>query len=331
MNKVRWGLLSTARINRRVIPSIQRSNRSELIAVASRNHKKAQKYAQDWEIPLAFGSYQEMLDSGKIDAVYISLPNHLHAEWTIRALNSGIHVLCEKPMALTLKEVDEMIKTSQQTKRILSEAFMYRHHPQTKIAGKFIQDGNLGEISHAWGSFSFMLTDRKDIRLVREWGGGSLWDIGVYPVSLAQFLLGSPPQSVMGNCWEGDTDVDETFAGQLCYPGERFAQISCSFRTQFHTHFEIIGTHGRLIMNRPFIGMEDDRRLTFQPNEGAPFELPVPEEPLYLGEIEDLNSAILDGKPAYLTLDETRNHIRTVLALYQSARTKKSVFINQID
>ena len=135
MNKIRWGLLSTANINRRLIPAIRASERGELVAVASRSLESARKYAHEWDIPKAFGGYQEMLESGEVDAVYISLPNHLHAEWSIRSMQAGVNVLCEKPFAITLDEVDQMIAASQASGRVLSEAFMYRHHPQTKYVG----------------------------------------------------------------------------------------------------------------------------------------------------------------------------------------------------
>ncbi len=146
MNKVRWGLVSTANINRRVIPAIRECQRSELVAVASRDLQQARDYAQKWEIPQAFGSYQAMLESDQVDAVYVSLPNHLHAEWAIKAMQAGKHVLCEKPFATSLQDVDRMIATSRQTGRKLAEAFMYLHHPQMDIVNQWVQSGKLGEI-----------------------------------------------------------------------------------------------------------------------------------------------------------------------------------------
>lgn len=316
---VRWGLLSTANINRRLIPAILASPRGELTAVASRDLDKAKAYAAQWGIPLAFGSYQEMLNSGTVDAVYISLPNHLHAEWTIRALQAGVHVLCEKPFAITLEEVDHMIAASQANGCVLAEAFMYRHHPQTKVVGEWVRSGRLGEITQVWGVFNFQIGQRDDVRLVPEYGGGCLWDVGVYPLSFAQYVYGGPPEQVFGMQWIGDTGVDETFVGQMRYPGGGLAQIACSFRNPFNTQMEIIGREGRLSLNRPFTAVEDNRRLLFYPANGEVQEIPVPEQELYIGEVEDMHAAILDGAPTYLTLEETRNHVRTVLALYQSA------------
>jgi D-xylose 1-dehydrogenase (NADP+, D-xylono-1,5-lactone-forming) len=325
MRKVRWGLLSTANINRRLIPAIRVSRRGELVAVASRDGARCKAYARKWNIPQSFDSYQAMLDSGRVDAVYISLPNHLHAEWSIRAMQAGVHVLCEKPFALSLEQADQMIAASQQTGRVLAEALMYLHHPQTKIMGEWAHSGRLGEISLVHGAFNFTVKTRDNVRLVDEYGGGCLWDVGIYPLSFAQYILGGPPTAVSGMQWVGDTGIDETFAGQLIYPGDRLAQISASFRTPYYTYVEIIGTQGRMTLNQPFTRLDDDRRLIFYPQEGDPREVPIPEQDLYIGEVEDMHAAILDGAQTYLGLSETRDRVRTILALYESARSGKTV------
>jgi len=328
MSIIRWGLLSTANINKRLIPAIRMSQRGELVAVASRDEKKAKAYARDWEIPTAFGSYEAMLTSGSIDAVYISLPNHLHAEWSIRAMTEGVHVLCEKPFALSVDEVDRMITASELNKRVLAEAFMYRHHPQTRLAGDWVQRGKLGDICFVRGMFNFTIQKQHHIRLVPEYGGGSLWDIGIYPLSFAQFIMGGPPTWVSGSQWLGETRVDETFAGLLHYADDRVAMIGSSFRAPFFTSAEIIGTEGRLAFNRPFVILDETRKLIFQPRDGEPREIPVPEKELYLGQIEDMHAAILDDEPNYLSLDETRNHIRTAEALYRSAQSEQVVHLD---
>jgi D-xylose 1-dehydrogenase (NADP+, D-xylono-1,5-lactone-forming) len=324
--RVRWGLLSTANINRALIPVIRSSDRGELVAVASRTPARAEAYAQEWRIPLAFGSYKAMLASGEVDAVYIGLPNHLHAEWSIRAMEQGVHVLCEKPFAISLSEVDAMIAATERTGMVLAEAFMYRHHPQTKMIGEWLQSGHLGEIATFYGVFNFALHNRDNVRLVLDWGGGSLWDVGVYPLSFAQYVMGGPPLFVSGNQWIGASGVDETFTGQLHYDGDRLAQISCSFRSPFHTGVELYGTAGRLDITRPFNNMAEGE-VIFYPTDGEPQHLPVPEKELYLGEVEDMHAAILDGAAPYLTLAETRNHVRTVLALYESARERQVVLL----
>jgi predicted dehydrogenase len=321
MNRVRWGLLSTANINRKVIPAIKKSSNGELVAVASRYHRSAETYAQQWEIPKAFGDYDAMLNSGTIDAVYIGLPNHLHAEWSIRAMQAGIHVLCEKPFAISLQEVDDMIAASRKHNRYLQEAFMYRHHPQTKLAAEWVKSGKLGDVCLFQSSFHFMLDEIENVRLNAEYGGGSLWDVGVYPVSFAQLIMGSPPEWVAGDQSTGTTGIDISFAGQLHYSGNRMALISSSFCTPLYTFAEIVGTQGRLRLNRPFIGQQDPgRRTTFYPLDGDSVEVPIPDQELYIGEIENMNNAILEARPTLILLEESRDHVRTTLALYEAAK-----------
>lgn len=320
MNKVRWGLVSTANINRRVIPAIRECLRSELVAVASRELQFASAYAKKWEIPQAFGSYQEMLNSNQVDAVYISLPNRLHAEWTIKALQAGKHVLCEKPFAITLEEVDRMIAASQATGRKLAEAFMYLHHPQMQLVQDWVQSGRLGDILQVRGVFNFQTSDPEDVRLQPELGGGCLWDVGVYPVSFAQSVFGGPPERVFGWQWIGSSGVDEVFTGEMRYPNGGFAQISSSFRSPMYTSAEIIGSEGRLVLDRPFVMPDKQPEMLFYRSQDVVEKVSIPQKSLYLGEIEDMVSAILDGSPQRLSLQETRNHVKTVLELYEVAK-----------
>ncbi len=321
MNNVRWGLLSTANINRKLIPAIRASSRGQLTAVASRNLAKVEAYAAEFEIPKAFDSYDKMLESDDIDAVYISLPNHLHAEWAVKALNSGKHVLCEKPFALSLEEVDQMKEAAEKNGRVLAEAFMYRHHPQTKTVGEWIRNGRLGDIIYLEAFFSFKDMDADNVRLVPEWGGGALWDVGIYPISLAQYVMGGPPEWVVGDQVVGESGVDMVFSGHMHFSNQRVAHIACSFQTPFHTFAQIIGTEGALTLERPFTQMDEGNYLYFTPNNGEREQVSVPEKELYLGEVQDMNGAILDGQKNYITLEESRNHVRTALALYASAKS----------
>jgi predicted dehydrogenase len=331
MTTVRWGLLSTANINRKLIPAIRESARGGLVAVASRSIEKAREYASEWKIPLAFGSYEEMLSSGEIDAVYIGLPNHLHAEWSIKSLLAGVHVLCEKPFTTSLDSVDRMIAASHKSGCALAEAFMYRHHPQTKLISQLIHDGKLGEISLIRGTFNFKLGDKGrkpdslNVRMVPEYGGGCLWDVGIYPLSYAQFLMGSPPDWVFGSQVLGPTGIDEVFAGQMGYKtaggGEVLAQISSSFNTPFHTFMEIIGTEGKLHITRPFTDLNRNAQISLTDQKGKIQKIRVPKKSLYIGEVEDIQAAILEKNNPLISLEESKNHVRTALALYQSAQT----------
>jgi len=341
MSTVRWGLLSTARINRRLIPAIRESKRGKLAAVASRDSQRAKDYAREWDIPQAFGSYQDMLESGEVDAVYISLPNHLHAEWTIKAMQAGIHVLCEKPFAVSLEDVDEVIRVQQQTQTAVAEAFMYRHHPQTKLVREFVNSGKLGAITAVQGIFTFLMGDRArspeslNVRMVPEFGGGCLWDVGIYPLSFTQYLLGGPPHWVSGFQVTGPTGIDEVFNGQMKYQGdsgkEILAQISGSFNAPYHTKMEIIGQDGRLEITRPFNNITRAAKVLFTDSKDRTRKLKVPRKSLYLGEVEDLQAAILDGKKPLISLQETRNHVLTALALFQSARTGEAVKLVDFD
>lgn len=318
-DRVRWGLLSTANINRMLIPAIRASERGELAAVASRSQASADAYAAEWDIPLAFGSYEALLQSDAVDAVYISLPNHLHAQWSIKAMEAGKHVLCEKPFALNVEDVDRVRAVARATGMRIAEAFMYRHHPQTKIAMQLINDGRLGELVAVRGVFTFRLEERDNVRLVPEWGGGSLWDVGCYPVSIAQYFLGGAPQSVFGAQQLGPEGVDERFVGQMQYEGGAMAQFTSSFSVPEHAYVEVLGTNGRLALNHPFKPRLTGNDFLLVDVDGAAQEIAVPEVELYGGEVEDLQAAILDGARPTISLAETRDHVRTILALYQSA------------
>ena len=325
MSKVRWGLLSTANINQMLIPAIRASERGELVAVASRSQESADAYAAKWDIPRAFGSYEAMVESNEVDVIYISVPNHLHVDWSIKAMENGKHVLCEKPMALSVEEMDRAINVARATGMNLQEAFMYRHHPQTKSAGDFLRSGGLGEISVVRAVFSFKLDEVTNVRLVPEYGGGSVWDVGCYPISIAQFFMGGPPQWVFGDQVIGNTGAEEIMVGQMHYGNGCFAQFTSSFRTPFHTYAEVMGTKGRLTLDFPFRTDAGVPKLLFYPRDQDAVEIEVPKTDLYSGEVEDMHNAILDGATPYISLEETRNHIRTILALVKSAETHMPV------
>ncbi|MEW5986435.1 MAG: Gfo/Idh/MocA family oxidoreductase [Chloroflexota bacterium] len=328
---MRWGLLSTARINRRLMPAIRQSARGELAAVASRSQAAADAYAQEWDIPLAFGSYEAMLASDAVDAVYIALPNHLHAEWTINSLAAGKHVLCEKPFALSLAEVDAVAEAGQRYGRVVMEAFMYRFHPQMKTLGAWVRSGLLGSIAYVVGRFGFPLLDESNVRWRPEWGGGCLWDVGAYPVSLAQYIYDGPPLRVTAVQRLGQTGIDISFAGQLEYAGGGVAHVESSFQTPFHQEARIVGTVGYVEIERPFNPLEPvPLSMVFRGKDGRSEVIPIADEYLYLGEVENMQAAILDGAPPYLTLAETRNHVRTILALYKAAAEGRVVELAEI-
>src|SRR3954469_4685004 len=229
MQRVRWGLLSTARINRLIIPAIRASARSEVTTVASRDQAKASAYAHEWQIPRALGPYDALLNDRDIDVIYISLPNSLHVEWTIRALEAGKHVLCEKPLALSVEEVDRITDACRRSGRAAAEAFMYRHHPLTHMVQQVVGSGRLGAVKSYRGAFTFALTREGDVRLDPAMGGGSLWDVGCYPLSYANLLAGTEPAEVFAWQRASDRGVDMELSAMMRYADGSIAQFDCGF------------------------------------------------------------------------------------------------------
>lgn len=317
-----WGLISTARINQALIPPLRQSQRNRLLAVASRDLGRAEVYAQTNGIPRAYGSYEDMLADPDVDAVYISLPNHLHTEWTVKACRAGKHVLCEKPLAISLEEVDLIQAEAKKAEVTVAEAFMYRHHPQTLKIQELVAAGAIGEVKFIRGSFSFMIQS-PDIRLAPEWGGGSLWDVGCYPVSFAMMIVGEPPVEVAGWQDNGDTGVDMFFAGQMRFANGTLAQFDSGFNVPLYSVMEIRGTDGTIIVPTPF--KPDPRQRVILQRENSQEHFAFPRYSPYLGELENFADAALDGDPQRVTLDQSRAHIATLLGLYQSARDNQPV------
>jgi predicted dehydrogenase len=322
-DRLRWGILGTGRITRALIAALRASPRNEVIGAASRTDTRAREFAREWALPRAFGSYQAMLDDPGIDVVYNALPNHLHAEWTVAAALRGKHVLCEKPLALTVEDVDRMAEAARAAGVVVTEAFMYRHHPQTLKVRELVEQGAVGALRLLRGSFSFTLDRPGDVRLEPSMGGGSLWDIGCYPVSYARLLAGAEPVEAFGWQTLGPSGIDETFAGQLRFPRDVLAQIDCSFRLPFRTHVEVVGGDGAIAIPRPFKpGLKETFLLTR--GDGAqPIEIEGPE--LYLGEVEDMFDAVRLGRPPRVSLADSRGNVAALLALLRSARAGQPV------
>jgi predicted dehydrogenase len=323
MPRLRWGLLSTARINNRVIPAIRAAARSEIAAVASRTTERAQAYAAERMIPRALGSYEALLDDPGVDVVYIGLPNSLHVEWTVRALEAGKHVLCEKPLALSVEDVDRIQAAATRASRVAAEAFMYRHHPLTHAADAVVKSGRLGVIRGFKGTFTFPLTREDDPRLDPAMGGGSLWDVGCYPVSYTCFLVGAPPVEVFAWQQLSSTGVDLELAGMMRFADGSVAQFDSGFAGPFRAEMEVIGTDGVLRIHRPFRTDELSRLLltTGDDTETLPFEA----APAFAGEIADMEAAALDGRPQRIPLTESRRTVQTISSLYESAKTGRTL------
>ncbi len=323
--KLNWGLLSTAKINRALIKPLNASKRTRLLAVASRSQSSADAYAKEWKIPRAYGIYESLLSDPEIDVIYNSLPNHLHAEWTIKALRAGKHVLCEKPFALTLDEVDAVVAASKETGKVVAEAFMYRHHAQTYKVKEIVDSGKLGTIQFIKGAFSFKLEQGENIRWMAELGGGSIWDVGCYPISYARMLVGAEPVEVFGWQATGQGGSDETFIGQMRFGNGVYMQFDSSFRVPFRTYMEIVGTEGTLIVPNPFKpGKKNFLRLD---KDGRETILKVKGGKLYMGEVDDMCDSILKNTPSLVSLEDTRANIAVILGFIKSAKTGKNTTI----
>ena len=319
-----WGLLSTARINRALITPLRASKRNHLLAVASRSQESADAYALEKKIPRAHGSYEALLADPEIDVIYNSLPNHLHAEWTIKAVEAGKHVLCEKPLALNVDEVDAVKTAAQKHGRVVAEAFMYRHHPQTLKVQEIVQSGSLGTVKLIRGSFSYVLSRPEDIRLLDPaMGGGSIWDIGCYPISYARTVLGENPLEVFGWQATGETGIDETFIGQMKFANEVHAQFDCSFVIPFHSFMEIVGSEATLNIPKPF--KPEVNEEIFITRDDKTETIKVKGQELYIGEVEDMADAILLGKAPRISLDDSHANVAAIFALLESARIDRPV------
>ena len=329
-----WGLLSTARINRALVPPLNASPRTRLLAAASRSQAAADAYAREWNIPRAHGSYEALLADPEIDVVYNSLPNHLHAEWTVKALRAGKHVLCEKPFALTLAEVDAMIAASKETGKALAEAFMYRHHPQTLKVKELVDSGVLGKLQLIKGAFTYTFTREGNFRGIKEMGGGSLWDVGCYPVSYARLIAGAEPAEVFG--WQvegaalrpegaskGPDGSDMSFVGQMRFANGVHAQFDSGFQSPLRSFIEIVGSDASLNIPVPF---KPGLKSQFILRRGNKVEtIHVKGQELYMGEVDDMCDAILLGKPPRISLADSRANVAAILALLESAKTGKPV------
>jgi D-xylose 1-dehydrogenase (NADP+, D-xylono-1,5-lactone-forming) len=323
---LRWGVLGTARINRSVIPPIRSSARHALVAVASRDLERAELYAREWRIPHAYGSYEGLLAAADVDAVYIPLPNALHVPWTLQAIRQGKHVLCEKPLALSAADVDAVAEAAGRAGVVVAEAFMYRHHAQTLLLKRLVDEGQIGALRLVRSAFSFTLTRDTDVRLDPALGGGSLWDVGCYPVSISRYLAGAEPIEVYGRATLGPTGIDEAFAGQLQFR-DAIAQFDCGFRAPFRTHLEVVGTEGYVTVPVPFKpGVETRLFIT---RGGHTETLSVEGEPLYSGEVDNLADAVQMGRPSRVTLEDSRGNVAALVSLYESARTGAAVTVER--
>jgi len=320
-----WGILSTANINRAFIPGLRASKRSNLLAVASRSHELVNSFARELKIPRTYDSYEALLADTEIDVIYNPLPNHLHAEWTIKAVEAGKHVLCEKPLALNVSDVDAIAGAAKTHGRVVTEAFMYRHHPQTLKAQELVGSGSLGTLKLLRGSFTYVMKREGNIRSDPNMGGGSIWDVGCYPISYMRTIVGAEPLQVFG--WQiiGPTGIDDSFFGQVQFADDVYGQFESSFVMPSHSYMEFVGSEGTLIVPKPYKPFFNEK--IFLVRNGKNETIKIKGQELYLGEVEDMTDAVLLGKKPRISLEDSRANIAAIRALLESAHENKPVKI----
>ena len=327
MKPVRWGILSTAKIGlQKVIPAMQRSETCEIRAIASRDLSAAQSAARELGIPVAYGSYDELLADSEIEAIYNPLPNHLHVPLSIRAAEAGKHVLCEKPIALDANEASKLIEARDRAGVLIQEAFMVRYHPQWLRVRELVRSGRIGTLRSVQGFFSYNNRDPKNIRNIADIGGGGLYDIGCYPITGARFVFEGEPSRVMGLI-ERDPEwgIDRLTSAILEFAGGH-ATFTCSTQIVPYQRIHFFGTSGRIEIEIPFnappdrpcrIFIDDGKELG---NAGVQVEeLPTTDQ--YTAQGEVFSTAIRSGEALEFPLENAVHGMRIIDAVFRSAET----------
>ena len=321
MQCLRWGLLGTAHINRRLIPAMRAAERSRVVAVASRDGARADAYAREWDIPSAVAGYEALLDRDDVDAVYVPLPNSLHVQWTLAAIAAGKHVLCEKPLALVPEEVDQIAAAAAERRVIAEEGFMYRHEPLTATVVRLIADGAVGALRTISSGFTYAQSRAGDVRLDAGLAGGALLDVGCYPVSYACLLAGKDAVGAAGMSRLASSGVDEEFSGLLRFGGDRTASVYAGFRAAYRTWLEITGTEGWMRVPNPF--KPGEREVIEVERMGEQLPVEVAGSPLhFVRQVEDFVGSVIDGAPPVMTLGESRRVAAALAMLRASADSR---------
>jgi xylose dehydrogenase (NAD/NADP) len=323
MDPVRWGILSTADIGNKLLAGAAESPDVDVVAVGSRELARAEDFAQRHAIPRAYGSYDELLADPGVEAVYIPLPNTMHCEWSIRAIEAGKHVLCEKPMSRHSADVERVFDAAERAGRLLSEAFMYRHHPQTTRLFELVRGGAIGELRLVRSAFSYGLFDEQNIRLRTDVQGGALMDVGCYCVSGSRLLAGEP-ESVFGRAYIGPTGTDWVFTGSLRFADGVLGLFDCGTTLSNRDELEAMGTEGSLFLDDPWHCLEpvielrrEDGVERIETERGNPYRL----------ELENLGGAIRRQTAPLLGREDAVAQARVIEALFGSAASGQDVHV----
>jgi D-xylose 1-dehydrogenase (NADP+, D-xylono-1,5-lactone-forming) len=322
---LRLGLLSTANINKKLVAGARLVDEVDVVAVASRSLERASSQAAELGVPRALGSYEELLFDPEVDAVYIPLPNSLHVDWSVRALEAGKHVLCEKPLARSVGPVERAFDAAETAGRVLAEGFMWRHHPQALRLVELLP--RVGELRVVRAHFSFALDSdvleaASNIRLSGELEGGALMDVGCYCVSAARLVAGEP-LAVTGQQVGGDVDL--RFTATLLFAGDVLAHFDCGVDTADRAELEVVGSEGALLLHDPFHSLEPV--IEVRAVDGSMERVEVERENPYACELRDFAAAVAGERAPRLGRADAIGQARVIAALYESATTGARVIL----
>lgn len=324
MSKIRWGILSTANIGtEKVIPAMQQCQFGEVTAICSRNESTAKEVATKLGIPKAYGSYEALLADADVDAIYNPLPNHLHVPWTKKAVEAGKHVLCEKPIALSSAEAQDLVDfCNEHPQQKVMEAFMYRFHPQWQKAKSLVTDGSIGELKTIHSFFSYMNRDANNIRNMAAIGGGGLMDIGCYNISISRFIFGDEPQRVVSTMeFDPDFKTDRITSGLLEFP-QGTASFTCSTQLTGYQRANIYGTTGRIEIEIPFNAPPDKVCKMWLQQGSSIEEINFDIVDQYTLQADALATSILDNTPVPTPLEDAVANMKVIERMVES--NKKS-------
>jgi predicted dehydrogenase len=325
--KVRWGVLGVANIaTKKVIPAMQRGERSEIVAISSRSGERARQAAKELGIAKAYGSYDELLADSEVEAVYNPLPNHLHVPWSIKAAERAKHVLCEKPIALSAKEVESLILVRDKTGVKIGEAFMVRTHPEWLRAREIVRSGEIGELRAIMSPFSYFNRDPMNVRNILEFGGGGLMDIGCYPITMSRFLFDREPARVASVIdRDPEMKVDRLTSAILDFaPGQ--AVFTCGTQLVPFQRMQIMGTGGRVEIEIPY-NIPPDRPSRIFIDDGSELagrsarveEVPTCDQYIVQGDL--FSKAIQEGGDVPVSLENARANMLAIEAVFRAAET----------
>ncbi|MDH3425552.1 MAG: Gfo/Idh/MocA family oxidoreductase [Acidimicrobiia bacterium] len=326
-DKLRWGVISTAEIGTRaVIPATQRSERGEVVAIASRDKARAEEIAEQLGIATAHGSYEALLEDPNVDAVYIPLPNHLHAEWTMAAAAAGKHVLCEKPLAMSAAQAQEVVDACAEAGVKMAEAFMYRQHPQWVKTMEIVASGRLGQLTAVNTWFSYNNTDAENIRNIPEFGGGAVMDIGCYCINLSRMLFGAEPDEVQSLVYRHPQFGTDVLTSAMLRFGDAQATFTCSTVVEDYQRVHVFGSEGRLEIEIPFNAPNDRPTRLFVAQGGDPpvapdvevFEFPVVDH--YSLQADAFAAAVLDGADVPLSNADSVANMAIIDAVFAAEK-----------